>query len=107
MAARKPSVISRLIHSPETNLYESDEGFSIRILGRTGLTYREGAKSTLVDSELLSSASSSTMAVYKNSIQRWKSPHQDEIISEEDRNRIIDNLRKVFRSQGNDIDVIE
>jgi hypothetical protein len=35
------------------NVVESDEGFSIEVLGRTGIKYTEGEKTMFVDSEVL------------------------------------------------------
>ena len=36
-----------------TNVVESDEGFSVEVLGRTGIKYTEGSKTLIVDSEVL------------------------------------------------------
>jgi hypothetical protein len=38
---------------PRNNVIESDEGFSVEVLGRTGLLYTEGARSLQIDSEIL------------------------------------------------------
>jgi hypothetical protein len=38
---------------PEPNLIESSAGFSVRVLGRTGMRYIEGGRSVWIDSEVL------------------------------------------------------
>ena len=93
-----------MITSPRPNLYESPEGFSVEVLGITGLRYREGDRTMFIDSEVL--AGPSGMVVYRDSIIRWDPPHEDEKITEADRERILENIRKVFRCQGFEIAVI-
>jgi hypothetical protein len=93
-----------MITSPRPNLYVSDEGFSVEVLGRTGLRYREGGKEIFVDSEVL--AGPSGMLVYKSSIERWAPPNAGVTIGDIDRARIAENIRATFRAQGFEIDVI-
>ena len=93
-----------MITSPRHNLYVSDEGFSVEVLGRTGLRYREGEKEVFVDSEVLTGPSG--MVVYKSSIGQWAAPNPGVVISDVDRARIVENIHAVFRAQGFEIDVI-
>jgi len=93
-----------LFHSSSPNLYESDEGFSVEVLGRTGLRYRDHDRSMFIDSEVLMGPSG--MAVYRNSIRKWDPPHQELPVSDAERDRITDNLRRTFRFQGSEIDII-
>jgi hypothetical protein len=37
---------------PEPNVIESSQGFSVRVLGRTGMRYTEGCRSVEIDSEV-------------------------------------------------------
>jgi hypothetical protein len=89
---------------PRVNVIESDEGFSIEVLGRTGLLYTEGLKSMHIDSEIL--ASPGGIAILKNSIRAWNPPYENESVDDIKRKTIIDNLRRAFRSQGDDISVM-
>jgi hypothetical protein len=84
---------------PKVNVVASDEGFSVEVLGRTGIEYREGSKSAFVDSEVL--ATGYGIAIFKDSIKGWRPPHDKEAISTEDRQRILDNIRRAitFRNQ--------
>lgn len=87
-----------------SNLYQSAEGFSVEVLGRTGLAYRESGKEMFVDSEVLTGDTG--MVVYRDSVSNWKPPHDDIPVSDADRERIVQNIRHVFRQQGFQIDVI-
>jgi hypothetical protein len=49
--------------SPRANFYESSDGFSVELLGRTGFRYREAGRQMFVDSEVLTEVSG--MAVYR------------------------------------------
>ena len=90
--------------SPRPNLYESSDGFSVEVLGRTGLRYRERGRQMFVDSEVLTGPSG--MALYKDTIEKWDSPHEDVAMTDSDRARILNNIRDAFRFQGFDITVI-
>ena len=89
--------------SPRPNLYESSDGFSVEVLGHTGLQYREAGRRMFVDSEVLTGASG--MAVYKDTIQKWDPPYDNVPVTDSDRGRILNNIRDAFRFQGFEIDV--
>ena len=57
-----------------------------------------------VDSEILTGPSG--MAVYKDTIQKWDPPYDNLPVTDADRDRILNNIRAAFRSQGFEIDVI-
>jgi hypothetical protein len=61
---------------PRTNVIESDTGFSVEVLGRTGLRYREGDRVMHVDSEVQMGPSG--MIVGASSIRRWDPPYAAE-----------------------------
>jgi hypothetical protein len=90
--------------SPRPNLYKSSDGFSVEVLGRTGLCYREADRQMFVDSEVLTGPSG--IAVYKDTIQKWDPPFDNIPVTDSDRDRILNNIRDAFRSQGFEIDVI-
>jgi hypothetical protein len=89
---------------PRVNVIESDEDFSVEVLGRMGVLYIEGFMNLLIDSEML--ASSSGLVIYKNSISSWKPPFENEIIDENKRSAIVDNIRRAFRFLGLEIDIM-
>lgn len=82
-----------MFNIPRVNVIESDEGFSVEVLGRTGLTYTEGGESLFVDSEVLSQGE---IAIWRNSIKSWISPHDDAIIDTVKRDEIVKNIIRAF-----------
>jgi hypothetical protein len=82
---------------PEPNLIVSSSGFEIRVLGRTGLLYIEGARSVRIDSEVL--ATPASMMVATTSLRVWEGPDPASV-SEDDRERIAENIRRAFAACG-------
>ena len=93
-----------MFSSPRPNLYESSDGFSVKVLGRTGLRFREAGRQMFVDWEVLIGPSG--MAVYEDTIQKWDPPNENVLVTDSDRDRILKNIRDAFRSQGFEVDVI-
>jgi hypothetical protein len=89
---------------PRINVIESDEGFSVEVLGLTGIKYTENKKALNIDSELL--AGPSGLGIYKDSIKTWNFPHSKKIIDEAERERIVDNIKRAFKFRGFEIQVI-
>ena len=90
--------------NPRVNVYESSDGFSVEVLGFTGLCYREGEKQMFVDSEMITGPA--LLVIWKSSVERWDPPHESEPVTDADRDRIVENIREAFRFQGVEIDVI-
>lgn len=86
------------------NVYECSDGYSVEVLGRTGLLYREHDRSLFVDSEVL--ALPAGILVYRDSIRRWQSPPGESEVSEAERDRIVGNVLAALRSQGIDVQVM-
>jgi hypothetical protein len=85
---------------PRVNVIESEEGFSVEVLGRTGLLYTEQLRSMWIDSEVLATAN---IAVFTESIRRWNPPYEREPINEDQRDTIIDNIRRAFNWRGTNV----
>jgi hypothetical protein len=80
-----------MFYSPQVNVIANDEGFSIEVLGRTGIEYKEGDKAMFIDSEILMTKVP-TVAIWKDRMQTWKPPHDKEKITEEKRMEILKNI---------------
>lgn len=80
---------------PRPNIIESDTGFSVERLPRAGLRYYEGGRSLLIDSEMLTEG----FAIFTDSIKRWDPPDESKV-SEQERKRILENVRLALASQG-------
>ncbi len=89
---------------PRTNVIESDEGFTVEVLGRTGLLHTQSGKSLRVYSEILTGPHG--LVLYTDSISRWMPPYAGEIIDDHECAAIIENIRRAFLFQGYEIEVI-
>lgn len=89
---------------PEPNLIASTKGFSVRVLGRTGMSYEEGGRSVWIDSEVL--AAPHGIALYKESMRVWEGPEPGPV-TDEDRDRIVDNIKRAFLACGYELEVPE
>ena len=81
----------------EPNFIESSSGFSVRILGLTGMRYSEGRRSVWIDSEDLATGA---MALFKDSIKTWEGEGGERAVSAADRDRIVANIKRAFESCG-------
>ena len=89
---------------PRLTLIKSDEGYSVEVLGRTGILYAEGKKRLLVDSEFL--VGPSGLAIYSDSINVWEPPFENEVIDVTKKECIVENIRRAFRYDGFEIHVL-
>ena len=89
---------------PEPNVIESSAGFSVRVLGRTGMRYSEGERSVWIDSEVL--ATPRAIAMLKETIRAWEGPDPGEVSATE-RDRIAGNIKRAFNACGYDLQVQE
>lgn len=74
---------------PRDNCVESDEGFSVEVLGVTGVEYKAGDKTLFVDAEVLQTGG---IALFTRSIVTWKPPHDKRPISDAEKKVIISNI---------------
>jgi Immunity protein 74 len=88
---------------PEPNVIDSSAGFSVKVLGRNGMRYREGRKSVWMNSEVLSKPRA--MLLYKNSIKNWESPDDQVQLNDDERNRIVENIKRAFEACGYELQV--
>ena len=89
---------------PRVNVIESDEGFSVEVLGPTGLLYKEGAKTLHIESEYVIGPAG--LGIYKDSIRAWDPPYDGSYIDKHKRDRIVDNICRAFRFRGFEIEVV-
>lgn len=92
-----------MFHIPRPNVIQSDSGFSVEVLGRTGLLYSEGSRTMKIDSEILQGPSG--LVVYTDSIVKWQSPHEVDEVDDACRDRIVGNIKDAFRFRGLEIQV--
>ena len=85
---------------PEPNVIESSSGFSVRVLGRTGLRYTEAGRSVLIDSEVLATYEPPAIAMYAVSMKLWEGLADPEPVTDEERGKIASNIKRAFESCG-------
>lgn len=88
---------------PRTNVIESDEGFSVEVLGPTGLRYIEPGRILWLDSEML--AGPAGLILYSGNMKPEGSAETITLDSV-DRDRIVENVRAAFRFRGFEIQVV-
>ena len=88
---------------PHVNVIECDEGYSVKV-EMTRLIYSEGSKNLYINSEIL--ASPGNIAIYKKSLRAWNPPYDNELIDENKREAIIDNIHRAFHWKGEWITVM-
>jgi hypothetical protein len=87
---------------PEPNVIESSAGFTVRVLGRTGMRYVEGDRSVWIDSEVL--APPGAIAMFKDRMKEER-PNDSAEFTEADRDRITSNIKRAFDACGYDLRV--
>jgi len=87
---------------PRPNVIESDAGFSVEVLGRVGIRYREGDKSFFVDSEVLAR---NGIAIFQNNIREWDSPRGHGSVSAGKRAEIVRNITAAMEFRGEPVQI--
>jgi Immunity protein 74 len=88
---------------PEPNVIESSTGFTVSVLGLTGMRYVEGDRSVRIDSEVL--ARPGAIAMFKDRMKGWEPPNDSAEITEADRERITSNIKRAFDACEYDLEV--
>jgi hypothetical protein len=89
---------------PRANVIENSTGFSVEVLGRIGMKYREGNMALTVDSEVL--APGKGIAIFTNSIRTWDSPHSEIPISLEKKAEIISNIKEAIDFKHQPLEIL-
>jgi hypothetical protein len=82
------------------NLIESSAGYSVTVLGRTGMRYVEGGRSIRIDSEVLAKPGPGAIAMFKDSIVAWEPPDESDELTAADRDRIAGNIKRHSKRAG-------
>jgi hypothetical protein len=87
------------------NRITSDEGFVVKILSaRGGLEYSEGDRTVRIGSEF--AAGEHTVLLDSISIATWEGPSGSQAVNDEERKKIVENVRRAFKSDGYLIQVL-
>ena len=89
---------------PRTNVIESDEGFSVEVLGPTGLRYAEGGCVLHLDSEML--VGPALLILYSRNMTIESPGNGPAGLNQEEKERVVENVRAAFRFRGFEIEVV-
>jgi len=103
---QRPTPTSTKITKLRPNYYVSSDGFSLETFFSRSvkLTYCEGDHVLVIGGEMLTG--SIPFVIYFNEYNKWNPPYDTEIITNEKRLHIIENIREVCRFEGLEIDVM-
>ena len=93
-----------MFHVSRINVIESDLGFSIEMLGRTGIKYRESDKTMFIESEILMT-DVPTVAIWRDYIQSWASPHDKEQVSAQKQMEILKHICAALKWRGTQVEI--
>lgn len=86
------------------NLVESDEGFSVEILGRAGIKYKDQSDAFYVDSEI--ECGHYDMVIYKKRIREFEAPMRNyEQIDDNKKGEIVENTRRALLYLGYKVEI--
>ena len=88
---------------PRTNVIQSDEGYSVEVLGPAGLRYSDANRVLFIDSVML--AGSDGVIVYSRSVKVESSINASSSVDAADLKQVIENIREAFRFRGFEIQV--
>jgi Immunity protein 74 len=71
--------------------------FSVKIIGRAGLIYKENGKILMIDSEMLTGGDYD-MVIYTDSMNKWESPNDKLELTEKEKNQIKSNIKSELRN---------
>jgi hypothetical protein len=80
------------------NTFQSDDASSVVFIDRFSIRYREEDRSMLIEQDL--QGDSHLVAIERGSMRAWEPPNERRPISDEDRDRIIENMRHAFATRG-------
>lgn len=88
---------------PRSNVIEKSGQYTVEVLGRTGILYKEGDQAIRIDSEVL--AGPNGLVIYTNSMTSLFEPNKRLLLSDSERDRIVSNIKAAFRFRGFEIEV--
>ena len=92
---------------PAPNFFEkhvNSEGFSVQYVFPYKLIYKEDAHEMLIFVEPL--AGTIPFEIYPESMSYWAPPFSSEPVTKEKKTQIIENIRKIFKGLGYEIDIV-
>ena len=74
------------------------QSYRVTMRGRSGVVYEEGGKTVNIEAELLTGEID--LVLYFDSIRHWQPPHEREVISQDEKWRIKENVTAALEGKG-------
>jgi len=74
------------------------ERFKVKLRGRSAVVYEEGGKIVMIEAEMLTGETD--LVIYVDSIGQWQPPHENEAISQDEKNTIKANVTTALEKKG-------
>ena len=84
---------------PQPNLIVSRNGFTVEVKMPSSIQYTEADRQMQIFAEILASAEP-RIAVRRQDLKAWASPHVGTKVSEADRARVLANIQRAFQFGG-------
>ena len=97
--------LPRLLWWLRPNTFQADDASAVVLIDRFQLRYCEGDRSMLVEQDL--QGVQRVIAIERGSMRSWEPPHEHEPVSEEERDRIIGNMRRALAIRGYSLDLLD
>ena len=93
-----------MFSEPRRNFIQSDEGFSVQVIGRSSIRYEDGDGPIIISSEFLLGEPS--IRILLCAAVRLEATGSNELLPMARRRAIGENIRRAFASTGHDADVV-
>lgn len=80
------------------SVFFNKDRYKVKLRGRSRIIYREEGKSVQIEVEML--AEEIDLVIYFDSIRHWELPHENEMISLDDKKRIKKNVTAALKEKG-------
>jgi hypothetical protein len=79
-------------------MFFGNKAFKVSLKGRSGIVYSEGGRTAKIEAEIM--AGDTDLVIYFSLFRTWEPPSEDDLLADEDRQRIRDNIAKELESKG-------
>lgn len=79
-------------------MFFKKDRYKVKLRGRSRVIYQEDGKSVQIEAEML--AEEIDLVIYFDSIRHWEPPHENDMISLDDKKRIKKNVTAALKEKG-------
>ena len=83
-------------------MFFNSKKYKVSLRGRSGVIYKEGKRTMHIEAEMM--VGPTDLVIYSDSLCCWQPPHEDDVLTVEDKQRIKENIIKELEKNGLNID---